>query len=91
MDVLPHSTEPDHAEIQNDLAAGDRPRHPRAFEPLPMPSLAIRIDNLSKRYRIGAPQERYSTPRDTLTRVLAAAATLFVRTCQHFNVPTCQR
>src|SRR5262245_52627967 len=34
MDVLPDTTSPDHAEMQDDLAARDRPRHPRAFEPL---------------------------------------------------------
>lgn len=42
MDVLPDTTEPEHAESQDDWAAGDRPSHPRAFEPL-------RADNFTGR------------------------------------------
>jgi hypothetical protein len=34
MDVLPDATEPDHPEVQDDLAASERPRHARALEPL---------------------------------------------------------
>ncbi|NIM97858.1 MAG: ATP-binding cassette domain-containing protein, partial [candidate division Zixibacteria bacterium] len=32
-----------------------------------MKDLAIRVENLSKQYRIGGPQERYRTFRDTVT------------------------
>jgi len=34
MDSLPDATQPDYAEVQDDLAALSRPRHPRALEPL---------------------------------------------------------
>ncbi len=62
-----------------------------------MTDLAIRVDNLSKRYRIGAPQERYYTLRDTLTGALSAPfrrirahASRFARS--HVpTVRTCQR
>lgn len=33
-----------------------------------MSDIAIRIENLSKMYRIGGPQEKYSTLRDTISR-----------------------
>jgi|YelNatPaOPRAMG01_1025707.scaffolds.fasta_scaffold00559_10 lipopolysaccharide transport system ATP-binding protein len=36
------------------------------------PSIAIQVENLSKRYRLGAFQGSYQTLRDTLTEVLAA-------------------
>jgi hypothetical protein len=45
-----------------------------------MSDLAIRVENLSKRYRIGALQHRHDTLRDAL-----------VATLQRFNVPTFQR
>jgi len=37
-----------------------------------MSDIAIRVDGLSKQYRIGGKQERYKTLRDTLTDALAA-------------------
>ena len=37
-----------------------------------MPDLAIRVENLSKLYRIGAMQAPYKTLRDTLTDAVAA-------------------
>ena len=37
-----------------------------------MTDIAIRVENLSKQYRIGGPQERYKTLRDTLTDAMYA-------------------
>ena len=37
-----------------------------------MEDIAIRVENLSKQYRIGDPQERYKTLRDTLTDTFTA-------------------
>jgi lipopolysaccharide transport system ATP-binding protein len=37
-----------------------------------MSDSAIRVENLSKLYRIGAPQERYKTLRDTITDAFKA-------------------
>jgi hypothetical protein len=37
-----------------------------------MSDIAIRVENLSKLYRIGAPQARYRTRRDTLAGAGAA-------------------
>jgi lipopolysaccharide transport system ATP-binding protein len=37
-----------------------------------MSDIAIRVENLSKQYRIGAPQARYKTLRDTMMDVAAA-------------------
>jgi len=37
-----------------------------------MSDIAIRVENLSKQYRIGGPQERYKTLRDTLTDAMYA-------------------
>ena len=37
-----------------------------------MTDVAIRVENLSKQYRIGAKQERYKTLRDTLTAAFVA-------------------
>jgi lipopolysaccharide transport system ATP-binding protein len=37
-----------------------------------MSDCAIRVENLSKLYRIGGPQERYKTLRDTITHAAAA-------------------
>jgi len=37
-----------------------------------MSNIAIRVENLSKQYRIGGKQERYKTLRDTLTDAIAA-------------------
>ena len=34
MDVLPDATEPDHSEVQDALAAGERPRHAAVLESL---------------------------------------------------------
>ena len=34
MDRIPDTAQPDHAQVQDYLPARDRPRHPRAFEPL---------------------------------------------------------
>ena len=33
-----------------------------------MTDIAIRVENLSKQYRIGGPQARYKTIRESLTR-----------------------
>ncbi|MCL4559653.1 MAG: ABC transporter ATP-binding protein [Chloroflexi bacterium] len=40
-----------------------------------MSDLAIRVENLGKQYRIGAPVERYHTLRDSLTGAMTAAKT----------------
>ncbi len=37
-----------------------------------MSDIAIRVEGLSKQYRIGGKQERYKTLRDTLTDAIAA-------------------
>ena len=34
MHIIPDATEPNDAEVQDDLAASSRPRHPRALESL---------------------------------------------------------
>ncbi len=38
-----------------------------------MSKLAIRVENLSKEYRIGGPRERYSTLRDQVSRLASAS------------------
>jgi len=35
-------------------------------------SIAIRVENLSKQYRIGGPQARYKTIRESLTKAVQA-------------------
>ena len=35
-----------------------------------MTDIAIRVENLSKQYRIGAPQARYKTLRESLTETV---------------------
>jgi len=35
-----------------------------------MSDIAIRVENLSKQYRIGGPQARYKTPRESLTEAV---------------------
>ena len=35
-----------------------------------MTDIAIRVENLSKQYRIGGPQARYKTIRESLTEVV---------------------
>jgi len=37
-----------------------------------MTDIAIRVENLSKQYRIGGPQARYKTIRESLTEAVAA-------------------
>ena len=37
-----------------------------------MSDIAIRVENLSKRYRIGGPQARYKTIRESLTEAVGA-------------------
>jgi len=37
-----------------------------------MSDIAIRVENLSKRYRIGGPQARYKTIRESLTKAVGA-------------------
>jgi len=37
-----------------------------------MTDVAIRVENLSKQYRIGGPQARYKTIRESLTQAVAA-------------------
>lgn len=37
-----------------------------------MSNIALRVENLGKRYRIGGPQEKYQTFRDTLARAASA-------------------
>ena len=37
-----------------------------------MTDIAIRVENLSKQYRIGGPQARYKTIRESLTEVVGA-------------------
>jgi len=39
-----------------------------------MSDIAIRVENLSKQYRIGGPQARYNTLRDTIMDAAAAPA-----------------
>src|SRR5262245_16233180 len=56
-----------------------------------MNDIAIRVDNLGKRYYIGARQERYYTLRDTLTNALCAPFRRIRSTFQCSNVPTCER
>lgn len=50
-----------------------------------MTDLAIRVENLSKLYRIG-PRERYKTLRDTLTDAIYAPLRWLCSTFQHSNV-----
>ena len=45
MDRIPDTAQPDHAQVQDDLPANDRPRHPRAFEPLRKDDLASGLRN----------------------------------------------
>ena len=49
-----------------------------------MNEIAIRVENLGKRYRIGGPQERYRTLRDTITDVALAP----VRRLRSLGQPT---
>ena len=37
-----------------------------------MTDIAIRVENLSKQYRIGGPQARYKTLRESLTEAVGA-------------------
>jgi hypothetical protein len=37
-----------------------------------MSDIAIRVENLSKQYRIGGPQARYKTIRESLTEAVQA-------------------
>jgi hypothetical protein len=37
-----------------------------------MSEIAIRVENLSKQYRIGGPQARYKTIRESLTEAVGA-------------------
>ena len=37
-----------------------------------MTDIAIRVENLSKQYRIGGPQARYKTIRESLTEAVGA-------------------
>ena len=37
-----------------------------------MSDIAIRVENLSKQYRIGGPQARYKTIRESLTEAVGA-------------------
>ena len=39
-----------------------------------MTDVAVRVENLSKRYRIGGPQARYKTMRESLMDMAAAPA-----------------
>jgi hypothetical protein len=58
-----------------------------------MTDIAIRVENLSKLYRIG-PRERYKALRDTLTDAMYAPfryVRSHVQTLKRSNVPTCQR
>ena len=52
-----------------------------------MNDIAIRVENLSKLYRIGAKQERYKTLRDNIQTFQRSN----VPTFQRSNVPTFQR
>ena len=45
MDRIPDTAQPDHAQVQDYLPARDRPRHPRAFEPLRKDDLASGLRN----------------------------------------------
>jgi lipopolysaccharide transport system ATP-binding protein len=64
-----------------------------------MEDIAIRVENLSKQYRIGGPQERYKTLRDTLTdamyapfrRVRSAFQQLALSEAKGSNVQTLER
>ncbi len=53
-----------------------------------MSDIAIRVENLSKRYRIGQAQQRHDTLRDALVATFQRSN---VRTFQRSNVPTCER
>jgi hypothetical protein len=44
VDLIPPLTQPEHPQVQEDLAALDRPRHPRALE-------ALRADKLARGFR----------------------------------------
>jgi len=55
-----------------------------------MTDLAIRVENLSKLYRIG-PRERYKALRDTLTDAMYAPFRRIRSTFQRSNVPTFKR
>jgi lipopolysaccharide transport system ATP-binding protein len=56
-----------------------------------MTDIAIRVENLSKLYRIGAKQEAYKTLRDTLAGAVAAPLRRLGQTFQHSNVRTSER
>jgi lipopolysaccharide transport system ATP-binding protein len=49
-----------------------------------MSDIAVRVENLSKQYRIGGPQARYKTMRESLVDVAAAP----VRRLRHLGRPT---
>ena len=55
-----------------------------------MGEIAIRVENLSKRYRIGQ-REHYKTLRDALTDALASPFRRLRPTFQRSNVETFQR
>ena len=55
-----------------------------------MIDLAIRVENLSKRYKIGARQEAYRTLRDTLTDALYAPFRRLRSALQPPNLPASQ-
>src|SRR5262245_30273095 len=56
-----------------------------------MSDIAIRVENLSKLYRIGAQQEPYRTLRDTLAGAVAAPFRYIGLTFQRANVQTFER
>jgi hypothetical protein len=45
-----------------------------------MNDIAIRVENLSKPYKIGTPQERYKTLRDTLVNAATALCVIISET-----------
>jgi len=56
-----------------------------------MTDIAIRVDGLSKQYRIGGPQERYKTLRDTISDVMYAPFRRVRSAFQRSNVQTLER
>ena len=56
-----------------------------------MSEIAIRVENLSKRYRIGNKQERYKTLRDTFTDAMYAPFRRLRSTFKRSNVQTFER
>src|SRR5574340_322482 len=51
-----------------------------------MSDIAIRVDNLGKKYRIGGPQEAYKTLRDSMTGAARAPFRRVASTFQRSNV-----